>query len=159
MKQRECGDCTACCEGWLSGEIEGQRMRPGEPCQHCTASGCAIYERRPVKPCREFVCGWLMQASPLDGDMRPDQCGAIIKWNQQWQQWRVIYALPLGETIPQSTLERLMVIARQHMKPMIIIRNEFKDGKCINHYETGFGPPAFLEAVKNNDQASGPMLM
>lgn len=33
------------------------------------------------------------------------------------------------------------MVARKHMVPMIIIRNEFEDGKCINHFETGFGPP------------------
>lgn len=159
MLKRECGDCTACCEGWVSGVIEGRRMRPGVPCHHCTQAGCAIYNDRPVEPCREFVCAWLMQPSPLPDDMKPNQCGAIVKWKQQWKKWWVIYALPVGEAIPQATLERLMVIARKSMMPMIFITNEFKDGKCINHFETGFGPPDFLEAVKNNDEASGDMIV
>jgi hypothetical protein len=47
------------------------------------------------------------------------------------------------------------MFARKHMMTMIIIRNEFEDGKCINHFETGFGPPDLPDAVKNNDEASG----
>ena len=133
-------------------------MRPGVACQHCTASGCAIYERRPVEPCREFVCAWLMQPSPLPDHMRPDQCGAIVKWRQKWKQWWIIQALPVGETIPQATLDYLMMVARKTMMPLLIVSNEFKDGECVGHFETGFGPPAFLEAVKNNDEASGGMI-
>jgi hypothetical protein len=133
-------------------------MRPGVPCQHCTQTGCAIYDRRPVEPCREFVCAWLMQSSPLDDDLRPDHCGAIVKWRQKWKKWWVMQVLPIGEEIPQATLQRLMIVARKAGLPMLMIRNEFEDGKCINHYEYGFGPPEFLEAVKNNEEASGEMI-
>ena len=150
MTVRECGECTACCEGWVKGTIEGREMSPGVPCQHCTAQGCAIYERRPQQPCRDFVCGWLEQPSPLPDDMRPDQCGVIVKWKQPWKRWLVMYAIPVGESVPQPMLERLMVLAKRARMPMIIIRNEFENGSCINHYETGFGPPDFLEAVKND---------
>ncbi len=158
MAIRECGDCTACCEGWVTGDIEGQRMSPGVPCQHCTQTGCAIYERRPVEPCREFVCAWLMQPSPLPDDMRPDKCGAIVKWKQKWKKWWIMHVLPTGEEIPQATLERLIPIARQARMPMLMVRNEFEGSKCVGHFEQGFGPPDFLEAVKNNEEASGEML-
>ena len=82
---RQCGQCTACCDGWVVGEIEGYEMKPGTPC-HFRGSpghGCSIYERRPQKPCRDFVCGWLQAASPFPDDWRPDKLGVMVitmKW-------------------------------------------------------------------------------
>ncbi|MGZ5099109.1 MAG: SEC-C metal-binding domain-containing protein, partial [Usitatibacter sp.] len=29
---RKCGECTACCDGWVAGVIEGYEMKPGTPC-------------------------------------------------------------------------------------------------------------------------------
>src|SRR5690349_22796733 len=61
---RKCGECTACCDGWVAGTIEGHEMKPGTPCffrgDHC----CSIYERRPrseehtseLQSRRDLVC-------------------------------------------------------------------------------------------------------
>ena len=69
-----------------------------------------------------------------------------------------MYALPVGEAIPEETLKRLLHVSKNSRMPMIFIINEFEDSQCINHFETGFGPPDFLEAVKNNTEASGEMI-
>lgn len=80
---RQCGECTACCDGWVAGTIEGHEMHPGTPChfrgEHC----CSIYERRPKHPCRDFMCAWLLPDSPFPEHFRPDQLGVLIiqmKW-------------------------------------------------------------------------------
>src|SRR5256885_5303722 len=62
---RQCGSCTACCDGWVKGTILGHEMKPGQPCHFRGEGCCSIYERRPVDPCRNFVCGWLQQESPF----------------------------------------------------------------------------------------------
>ena len=75
---RRCGTCTACCDGWVKGTIEGHDMFPGRPCHFRGEGCCTIYERRPVDPCRNFVCGWLQAGSPFPEEFRPDRLGVLI---------------------------------------------------------------------------------
>lgn len=56
--KRECGDCTRCCEGWLSIEIYGKRMYPGKSC-HFLGKNCTIYKNRPEEPCKNYNCEWI----------------------------------------------------------------------------------------------------
>jgi hypothetical protein len=53
-------------------------MKPGTPCHYRGEGCCAIYERRPVHPCRAFVCGWLQTSSPFPEEYRPDRLGVLI---------------------------------------------------------------------------------
>jgi hypothetical protein len=76
--QRSCGTCTACCDGWVVGTIEGHEMKPGTPCHFRGEGCCTIYERRPKEPCRNFVCGWLAPDSPFPEGFRPDRLGVMI---------------------------------------------------------------------------------
>lgn len=60
MKQiRECGECTACCEGWLKGFSYDHYFQPGRPCHFKCDTGCTIYEDRPESPCKTYNCEWL----------------------------------------------------------------------------------------------------
>jgi len=77
-EQRACGTCTACCDGWVVGTIEGHEMKPGTPCHFRGEGCCTIYERRPKEPCRTFVCGWLAPDSPFPENFRPDRLGVMI---------------------------------------------------------------------------------
>ena len=95
-------------------------MSPGNPCQHCTAQGCAIYSDRPVEPCRNFRCGWLREPSPLPDDMRPEQ---TMRW--------------------------LMNYVKETRTPLIFQVHLKKDGKYIGMKMMGAGPPAFIEDVRN----------
>src|SRR5258706_9406909 len=80
---RQCGTCTACCDGWVAGTIEGHEMKPGTPCFFRGDGCCTIYERRPQSPCRDFICGWLQADSPFPDEFKPDRLGVMIipiKW-------------------------------------------------------------------------------
>ena len=80
---RQCGGCTACCDGWVAGVIEGYEMKPGTPCHFRGDHCCTIYERRPQHPCRDFICGWLEPGNPFPDEFRPDRLGVMIipmKW-------------------------------------------------------------------------------
>ena len=59
VPERDCGGCTACCEGWLQGEAHGQKFYRGRPCHFKTENGCGVYESRPHDPCVTFKCLWL----------------------------------------------------------------------------------------------------
>jgi len=100
--KRECGSCTACCDGWVKGTIEGHDMFPGQPCFFRGRGCCAIYERRPADPCRNFVCGWLHAQSPFPDDFRPDRLGVLIipiRWRD-----RIAYILRSAGRDPDEAL-------------------------------------------------------
>ena len=75
---RQCGTCTACCDGWVKGTILGHEMKPGQPCHFRGEGCCTIYERRPIDPCRKFICGWLQEGSPFPEEFKPDRLGVLI---------------------------------------------------------------------------------
>jgi hypothetical protein len=101
---RQCGSCTACCDGWVKGTIEGHDMYPGRPCHFRGEGCCTIYERRPADPCRNFVCGWLQADSPFPEEFRPDKLGVMaipVLWRGQ-----IAYILrSAGQDPDESLLE------------------------------------------------------
>jgi hypothetical protein len=146
MAKRECGSCTACCEGWL--ESDELNMRPGRACQHCTQAGCAIYDQRPEDPCIRFICGWLQDGSPLPDHLRPDRAGVIVLFDRPWHNWDVIRAIPTGPKVPAASLEWLKTHAQEVRLPLLFQEHGVKDGAFTDLKHTGFGPPAFVEEVK-----------
>jgi len=101
---RQCGECTACCEGWAEGEIRGHRMHPGQHCHFLEQGACTIYEERPQSPCRNFVCGWLMPASPFPESFRPDRTGVIIV-PMRWRDRPCYVLLSAGRDPDEEVLD------------------------------------------------------
>jgi hypothetical protein len=79
--ERTCGDCSICCQGWLSGQIYEYFMNPGIPCHFNDTTkcggGCTIYEHRPLM-CKEYKCVWLQQSKLFPEWFRPDKSKLII---------------------------------------------------------------------------------
>jgi hypothetical protein len=101
-RPRECGGCTACCDGWLKITIDGEPVYPGKPCPHSTGKGCRIYESRPQDPCRQFVCSWLEKGSAFPDAFRPDRLG-VITLTGRWRG-RAVYALVPAGRDPDAAL-------------------------------------------------------
>jgi len=76
ITDRECDGCTKCCEGWLHGEAYGHAFFRGRPCFFLSKK-CTIYEDRPERPCRSFVCGWKSE-DIFPQWMKPDLANVII---------------------------------------------------------------------------------
>ena len=77
MTKRTCDGCTACCEGWLNGEVKGHTFHAGKPCFFKSAKGCSIYEDRPDDPCKIYKCAWISEdIFPMW--MRPDLSKVLI---------------------------------------------------------------------------------
>ena len=76
-QNRTCGDCTKCCEGWLTGEIHGFKMYPGRPCHFVGEGCCSIYNERPETPCKTFSCAWKENVI-LPEWLRPDKSNVIL---------------------------------------------------------------------------------
>ena len=78
MEKRQCGSCTKCCEGYLSGEAQGKSFYPGKPCHFIAiGKGCSIYAKRPIDPCVTYKCQWLTN-SEIPEWMKPSDIDAII---------------------------------------------------------------------------------
>lgn len=147
MTDRQCFPCNACCEGWLTAEINGVQMMPGKPCAHISDKGCGIYEKRPQNPCRVFKCGWL-KSDEMPEHMKPSECGAIVLLDKIWNGQKIIRAIPVGEKIPDETLEWLMAYSRETHIPLAFSEHVFVNGVLKHKKRLGYGPPSFIEAVK-----------
>ncbi len=122
---RSCQGCTACCDGWLKIEIDGESVYPGKPCPHSTGKGCRIYESRPDDPCRNFICGWLETGSPFPDNFRPDLLGVIIL-RARWRG-RTVYALvPAGRDPDAGLIEWMTAFANASGTPLLYqVRGEW----------------------------------
>jgi hypothetical protein len=81
--KRECGSCTKCCEGYLSGEALGYSFYPGKPCHFIAiGKGCTIYAKRPKEPCVTYKCGWLTEES-IPEWLKPDFSNVIIDYREK----------------------------------------------------------------------------
>jgi hypothetical protein len=115
---RDCGGCTACCDGWLKITIDGEAVYPGKPCPHSSSNGCRIYESRPHDPCRSFVCSWLEKGSPFPDEFRPDRLGVIIL-PARWRG-RTVYALvPAGRDPDVGLIESMTKLSNSSGTPLL----------------------------------------
>ncbi len=90
-----------------------------------------------------------MEESPLPDFMNPIECGAIIVLDRKWSGATSVFALPTGAQVPAHTLEWLMAYSREQSIPLIFYENLLRGGKFLGMKQFGYGPPAFVEAVKN----------
>ncbi len=108
-------------------------MKPGTPCHFRGEHRCDIYERRPKYPCRDFMCGWLLPASPFPEDFRPDKLGVMVipmKW-----RGRDAYVLRSAGRDPDEALIGWMrELSLRTQRPFFYE---------IAGERFGFGPPEF----------------
>jgi hypothetical protein len=138
---RQCGTCTACCDGWLRITVQGHAVHPGKPCPFSSGHNCTIYETRPQDPCRAFICGWLAHNSPLPDWMRPDRAGLILlPANFTWRGLPVDVAVPVGERPKQKALDWLKAFATAKGRPLLY---------RIGEDWYAFGPPDFQTEMRD----------
>jgi len=111
---RQCGECTACCEGWLIADINGKRMEPGTPCYLLQiGKGCSDYENRPENPCKGFECEWLRLPDLYPEEMRPDKVGAIFSL-QEVDGVRYLRITEMGKRLDSEVLSHGVKITLAH---------------------------------------------
>ena len=130
---RQCGECTACCDGWVAGVIEGHEMKPGQPCFFRGANCCSIYERRPQHPCRNFVCGWLQPGSPFPDDWRPDKRGVMVI-QMRWRGRDAYVLRSTGHDPDDKLLAWMRELSLRTQRPFFYE---------LAGERFGFGPPEF----------------
>ena len=151
-ENRECGACTACCDGWLISDM--LNMRPGQPCRHRANEGCSIYEERPEKPCRTFSCLWLTEDFPLPETARPDQSGVILSRLGSWGPWPVLAATPTGEKFDPPTFDFLKLFCTRNNVAILFAELEMIDDSFTGRgWQKTFGPDDFMNALDSGDNA------
>ena len=130
---RMCGECTACCDGWVVGVVEGHEMKPGQPCHFRGDGGCTIYLRRPQQPCREFVCGWLQPNSPFPDDFRPDRLGVMVI-QMRWRGRDAYLLRSAGRDPDEQLLDWMRAFSVRSQRPFFYE---------IQGERFGFGSPEF----------------
>lgn len=146
MKRRTCQPCTACCDGWVKMTIEGVPVSPGHPCPHSTPQGCDNYANRPVDPCVNFACGWIIPQSPLPDWMKPDNARVIVLFAKfHWQGAPVDLAVPVGRRVPPRALVWLRNFAETQRRPLIHTEQVVEGGRFQGQQRWfGHGPEPFL---------------
>ncbi len=150
---RECGDCTACCDGWLKADVDGQNLVPGNPCKHVGPKGCGIYDSRPVHPCRVFKCHWLTDPD-LPNWLTPKNSKVILKANFVWKRPSsdipVTIAITVGPRVPGKTRQWLSSYAESSRRN-ILCMEPIRVGKRFtgDRHTFGIGSPSFVKEVKH----------
>jgi hypothetical protein len=131
--KRECGECTACCDGWMASTIRGHEMKPGTRCHFVTDGGCAIYDERPQSPCRNFTCEWVLPNSPFPDEFRPDRLRVIIA-PLRWRGRSAYLLVSAGRDPDTKLLEWMQGFAQRTYRPFFYTQAD---------EQLGFGPPEF----------------
>lgn len=140
--KRECGGCTACCEGWLSGVVHDREFYPGMPCHFKGCNGCSIYEDRPESPCKTYSCEWLKNDNVPEW-MKPSKSGVIITakdWTHPDGSKQVfLEILEMGKKIDSTVLNWLF---RTYLRTQVPMKIQIEGG--YNWYGTN----EFFESTK-----------
>lgn len=140
MSKRSCGDCTKCCEGWLSGEALGHKFYLGRPCHFLAiGKGCTIYAKRPKEPCQTYKCGWL-QSEDIPEWMKPSEINAIIDFCNI-NEIPYLRVKEAGEVLSSKVLTWIIQYA---------LRNKLNLYWEVNGGANYSGSPEFLEAMENS---------
>jgi hypothetical protein len=129
--------------------IKGTDVYPGCPCLHSTGKGCNDYASRPLDPCDNFNCGWVIPNSPLPDWMKPNEAKVMVLFNKfQWRGLPVDVAIPVGKRIPPRALNWLKQFAEQQGRPLVYLEQEVLDGKFQKDQQAiAYGPPDFQQEI------------
>lgn len=136
---RPCGDCSACCEGWLRTHVLGHDIGLGHPCPFSSGHNCTIHETRPHDPCRVFFCGWAEAGSDLPEWMQPNQSGVImLTGRSNWRGRPMDVVVSAGRDPDEKILAWLQERSIKTVRPFVYQREEMW---------YGFGPAAFQAEI------------
>ena len=77
VKNRECGECTACCVELLIDD-KNFKKPANQACDNLMETGgCKIYQQRP-SVCQDWYCAWRFMEQ-LDESWRPDLSGIMLR--------------------------------------------------------------------------------
>lgn len=109
--KRDCGDCTKCCEGYLSGEVLGKTFFRSKPCHFVAiGQGCTVYAQRPKNPCVSYKCEWLTNLD-IPEWMKPNLINTIIDKRKTPSGIEYINIVEAGAVLKAGVLSNLLLYA------------------------------------------------
>ena len=130
LPTRTCGECTLCCTAVAAFQLG---KPTGQTCPHVGASGCQIYDIRPLE-CRSFRCIWL-NGFFAESD-RPDKIGAVFFEETTYDGTTIV---TVNEAHPGATAEsrRAKELLRTllEMGLTVVVRNENRIAKLTPNGE------------------------
>lgn len=137
---RECGDCTKCCEGNLTFKIKDINVYKGKPCPFVDIhKGCSIYEDRPEKPCKAYKCAWLSEPTiPLW--MKPNKINAIIDIRTV-NGIKFLNLIEAGETLRSDVLTHCFLYAKA---------NKLNFAWQVKGGQNWYGSPEFCKIMEQD---------
>ncbi len=119
---RECGECDLCCR-WLSHDVYGQQVSPGNPCRFIK-NGCSIHPNRPAQ-CKRYYCMWAQGVLPEW--MYPKDTGIMVSV-KNWPHGQWLEVMECGvEVVDEVMVELLKFKVPIVLKDKIIGPPEFKE--------------------------------
>ncbi|NDD85028.1 hypothetical protein EBZ38_12255 [bacterium] len=98
-----CGDCTACCDGHLTGDAFSVPFGPGSPCTFLINKSCTVYSFRP-DVCKNYQCAWSQGLFPEW--MKPNRCNILISVEQK-DDIQFLKLVPITYPINQQVIDFL----------------------------------------------------
>ena len=111
IKYKECGDCSACCDGHLAGNIYGNKFGNRSPCKFLVSGLCSIYSTRPDSPCSTFQCAWSQHL--LDDDLKPNKCGLLVYIVDDEDGNKKFVSVEMQKEVPYTVYSRIEQRARE----------------------------------------------
>jgi hypothetical protein len=137
LPDRQCGTCTKCCEGSLSGSAYGIPFYKGKPCHFLIEKkGCGIYKDRPNDPCKTYSCEWLKNKE-IPEWLKPERSNVIIDVRHVGSI-NYLNLVEAGEVLPSNVLSWAILYAMQNG---LNLRWE------VNGSLNWIGSPEFLEEM------------
>ncbi len=138
---RECGDCSACCQGWLRLRVGDATITPGHPCPRIRNSRCSAYDERPAT-CADFNCAWLINDLDYPDWMRPNNANVILKYIDLVSSVSAICAIPTGTRVSPRALNFLRQLSNRYNLPVLHFQRTREKGRYLPQVGvTAFGPP------------------
>ena len=135
MEPRECGECDLCCR-WLSHNVYGQEITLDSPCRFIK-NGCSIHKNRPAH-CKRYECMWSQGVLPewmFPKDIR------IIVSVKNWPHGKWLQLIDPEKKMNDEILEELQKLEVP-----------------IQYYDKLFGPPEFIEFIKEYERKISDLL-
>jgi Fe-S-cluster containining protein len=123
---RPCGDCVACCDGYLIGNSHGNKFGAGKSCVFLVEKKCTIYEERP-QTCHDYMCAWAQGL--LSEAMKPTLSNVMISVETKDKQF--LRVIEMAENIDEEVYREIKEFTDKHNT--YFVKVPFRKIIPINH--------------------------
>jgi len=139
LNSKSCDGCTKCCEGYLTANIKGHNMGPGNPCPFVIKDvGCGEYATRPQNPCVAFECEW--RRNPYFEEWLSPNNSNVIFTRQVKGAFEYLQIAEAGKPLEQKVIDWAVKYAESNQLNLIW---------CVDGIRHAVGAVEFVEAMRN----------